>query len=134
MIILSQLSCSYFQGLRERRNKAEAELEAICDKIPIPNNFVAVSSDKTLDVGKVAIFRRFSTSASCEAARQGFFTHFLNEGWSPNQMEIEQSRGGMKSLDFIFRNNDYVVWVACQNDVSDESDKQITLSCSWGLR
>ena len=133
-VLLSQVSCSLFQEMRERRDKAEAELEVICKNIPIPNDYKAVSSDKSLDLGKVAIFRRFRSNASCEAARKHFFTYFLDKGWNREQMEVEQTRGGMESLDFIFRNDDRVVWVACQNDVEEEAEKQIVVSCSWGLR
>jgi hypothetical protein len=134
-ILLSQVSClSSCQELRERRNKAEADLDDICKNIPIPNDFIAVSSDKSLDIEKVAIFRRFKSNASCEVARKHFFTYFIDKGWNREQMKVEQTRGGMESLDFIFRNDDRVVWVACQNDVDDEAEKQIVVSCSWGLR
>ena len=132
--VVSQISCSSFQDLSEQRNKAEIALAVICEKLPIPSDFVDIGSDKTLDLGKVVITRRFKSKKSCEFVRENFFSHFIKEGWKRDQMTEEQSRGGMESLDSIFRDNDNVVWVACQNDIDDKNEKQIIVSCSWGLK
>lgn len=133
-VFFSQLCCYYFEELRERRNKAETDLDFVCKNIPIPIDYIAVSSDKSLDIDKAVVTRRFKSKVSCELARNHFFTYFIDMGWNREQMEVEQSRGGMDSLDFIFRNDDYVIWIWCQNDVPDEAQKQIGISCSWGLR
>ena len=133
-VLLVQFSCNYLQKMNELRDKAEADLDVICKNIPIPHDFIAAKSDKTLDVGKVVISREFRSNASCEVVKNHFFEHFITLGWNRDRMEVEQSRGGMESLDFIFRDADYLVWVSCQSDVQKEAAKQIGISCSWGLR
>jgi hypothetical protein len=133
-ILLTQISCSYFQELKEERKKAESELTVICKNILIPSDFVEIDSEKHLDVSKVAIFKSYKSTSTCKVAEEHFRKYFIGEGWDPNQMQVRQRRGGMKMINFDFRNREYLVSVECQNDVDDEAEKQIVVSCSWGLR
>lgn len=133
-ILLSQISCAYFKELRAHRNKAEADLDAICKNIPIPSDFVEADSEKSLDIEKVAIFKNYRSYSTCDVVGEHFRNYFIEKGWNREQIKVRQSRGGMETLDFDFRDGEYLISVACQNDVKDEARKQIGLSCSWGLR
>lgn len=132
-LITQVIGFSSCQKLDTSKNKTLVELESICENIPIPNNYTFVNSEKSVDIGKVAVFKNFKSNDSCENTKEHFFNYFINSGWDRNRMEVEQTRGGMITLDFTFRTKNYVVNVSCQNDVAENSEKQIGFSCSWGL-
>src|SRR5687767_14674553 len=111
-IFLSQVSCfSNFQELREQRDKAETDLEAICKNIPIRSDFTEVDSEKTLHIRKVVIFTNYKSDATCKAVGEHFRNYFIGESWDSNRMQVRQSRGGMKTLDFDIRNDEYLISV-----------------------
>jgi hypothetical protein len=133
-VFFCSTSCSYFRELQLRGNKAEVDLDTICKKMPPPQDFIETDSNKTVDIAKVAFFKHYKSRSACKIIGNHYRDYFLREGWDKDRMKEEQSGGGMRTLDFIFRDGEYVVWVECQNDVNDDAEKQISVSCSWGLR
>jgi hypothetical protein len=134
-ILLMQISCARVERLNEKRDQADADLTAICDNLPIPENFSAVGSEKSRDIQKVAIFRKFKSGESCRSAGEHFRRYFISQGWNKDQMRVNQTRGGMTTLDYDFRNGDYVVSVECEHPTArDDANKTFSISCSWGLK
>lgn len=133
-LILQIIVLSSCQNFASDQNKTViTDLESICQNISIPNNYKSISSEKTVDFGKVAIFRRFVSKDSCENTKEYFFNYFINSGWERSLMKVEQNHGGMPTLDFSFRTKEYVIVISCENDITENSEKQIEISCSWGL-
>jgi hypothetical protein len=133
-ILSIQISCAQIKELNEKRDKADADLTVICDKLPIPENFSTGKSEKTRDIKKVAIFRRFKSNESCKSAGEHFRNHFIDQGWNKDQMKVTQMWGGMGVLDYEFRKDEYVVSIECEHPTaSDDANKEIVISCSWGL-
>jgi hypothetical protein len=132
-ILLTQISCSYFQELKQKRDQAEADLDVICKNIPIPKTFNEVNSEKTLDIKKVVIFRKYKSNDPCKLSGEYFKNYFIEQGWNRDRMKATQQYGSMKLMDFEFRNADYVVSIECPNEGSDYDEKDILVACSWGL-
>jgi hypothetical protein len=134
-ILLIQTACSSrLFATREERNKAEADLDSICNRLSVPDKFTYINSEKHLDIGKVAIFKKYKAEMSCKDAGEHFRNYFLEQGWNREQMSERVSKGGMSTIDFDFRNNDYLVSIACERAVAENANKQFWISCSWGLR
>jgi hypothetical protein len=134
-ILLLQISCLQIEERNEQRDKADADLTAICQNLPIPESFAAGKSEKTRDIRKVVIFRRFNSNDSCKSAGELFRNYFMDQGWNKDQMKVTQMRGGMGVLDYEFRKDEYVVSVECEHPTaSDDANKIFVISCSWGLK
>lgn len=129
-LLLGPVSCVR----REQLEKARTDLEKICKNLPVPPDLIETGSEKTVDVAKVVFFRRFKTRSKCEPAGKFFRDHFLGMGWDEKQMTSEISGGGMKTLDFDFRNEEYLVSVECQTDNVLDRERVVVIGCSWGLR
>ena len=120
------------EELSENRIRADADLTVICKNLSIPNNFISLDSTKNQGVKSVVIFRRFKSNSTCESAGEHFRRYFINQRWSKDLMEVEQSSGGMGTLDYNFRNGDYLVSVECEHPTAyDNADKKFVISCSW---
>jgi hypothetical protein len=133
-ILLIQISCAQVKELNEKRVKADADLTVICDNLPIPENFSAGKSEKNRDIKKVVLFRHFKSNESCKSAGEHFRNYFIDQGWNKDLMKVTQMGGGMGVLDYEFRQDEYVVSIECEHPTaSDDANKEIVISCSWGL-
>jgi hypothetical protein len=132
LVLLS--SCSYFRDFGVRRDKAAEALSNICERIPILDGFVLRNSTRKVDLEMVVYTKNYGSTESCDLIQKSLTSHFIGEGWDANRMSAEENGGGLRTSDFLFRNEDYVVWVACEKYVPTNAERQITISCSWGLR
>src|SRR5205809_1083882 len=113
-IVLMQVSCAQIEQLNEKRDKADTDLTAICQNLPIPENFSAGKLEKTRDIKKVVIFRHFNSTEPCNPAGEHFRRYFIDQGWNKEQMKVTQLGGGMGVLDYEFRKDEYVVSIECE--------------------
>lgn len=133
-LVLTQTACQYLQEQKAQREKVQADLAAICEKIRLPDNFSPTDSTKNTDVSRIIFFRNFKSVSACDDIGRHFQNYFIEIGWDRGRMETRLTRGGMETLDFDFRHDDYLISVECQNDVKPSLEKKIVLSCSWGFR
>lgn len=133
-ILVSQFACfSNWKELSNQRNKAKSDLKTICDNIRVPNEFEKLNTEDTAGIKKVALFRRYKSKDSCNKTKDYFFEYFIDKGWDRSRMKSEQTGGGIETIEFMFPKDEYDITVACQNDVPDYEEKQIIISCTWGL-
>jgi hypothetical protein len=125
-------SCLYGRS-SEEREKAKADLERLCNSLPIPKELRKETSRQSVDFGKVVFSNDYRTNLDCDAVGDVFRNHFVAHGWDVNRMTTRWNYGGMKTLGFDFRDADYVVSVECQTDVSSDAQKHVGIYCSWGL-
>jgi len=128
------ISCEGINEMNQRRETAKIDLSNLESEVPPPPAGVYLRSEHTSDIGRVVNFRTFKSQASCDLLHGFYRDYFISKGWDVNRMSQRQSRGGMDSIDFDFRDSEYLISVSCQSDVREEDEKQITIMYSWGFR
>ena len=91
----------------------------------IPDYLTETDSSTTIDLGKVVYFKIYRSNAKCESAGQ--FSYFLAQGWDKDRMTPRINKGGMKTISFDFRRDDYLVNVECQTDAIVEDQKKVVI-------
>ena len=131
-VCLGLVACD-LEAENVRKENAETDLKAICDKLYLPDGTAWPCTEITRDISKVVVWKRYTSDKSCEAIGKHFRDRFVENGWDPNLMSVGESGGGLATTDFDFRKDDYLVSVECEKRNENEI-KKIIISCSWGLR
>ncbi|MBK8813641.1 MAG: hypothetical protein IPN69_23325 [Acidobacteria bacterium] len=124
--------CAYFEQLRADREKAQVDVLRICERLPIPDEFVFKKKLDSVDIAKVAYFRDYQSSRPCSEVGAPFREHLLAQGWDPNEMSVRDAGGGLVVTSFEFRKGEYKVVVECEKN-PQFTVRSVVVSCSRGL-
>lgn len=127
----AQISCWNWKEISQRTEKAVQEVEVLQKRTPLPEEFVQESSEKTTRFGYVTNIDHYRTTDDCGSVGGHFRRYFIDEGWDPKLMSVEDVGGGMKTRDFVFVNGEIRVTVACQIDVRATEEKLVDIVFSW---
>jgi hypothetical protein len=122
-----------FAKMNQRQREVEADLKKICEPLTIPGAAKLADKPISRDINKVVVWKEFRSDLSCPAIGELFRQYFMGLNWDPNMMSSEQSRGGMETLDYDFRQGEYLVSVECERGKANDANKEVVVSCSWGL-
>ena len=118
---------------REQRDAALKDLEKLCPSVPIPDSFVPIDSRTSADDLHVALFRKFRSVSQCAETGEYFTSYFSSIGWDKTRMKSSKEGGGMKTLQFRYRDGDYRVAVDCELYPGPGEKRDMSLSCSWNF-
>jgi len=131
--LITAFVCIGCQGTIDRRDAAEVDLTKICKELPLPPRLVSLRSRTTRDLSKVAIFRDMVTDSECADIGDHFTKYFISKDWDKSRMKTALEGGGMKSMEYSYRDNEYLVSVECEAEPRDPQVRKLEISCSWGL-
>src|SRR4051812_23034767 len=73
--------CGWFQQMQQRRAKVYADLQQLCDGIPIPVGLQKKGSQDMIKPEGGVFTNNFETELSCDAATSPMYEYFISKGW-----------------------------------------------------